>query len=417
MAQLPSDRYAASEEHSLPRVSGDVRRHNLGLILEHLVANGPSARSTIAIGTGLSRGAVTALVVALLEAGVVRESESIASVGKGRPRTLLSLAADSVALVAASLDADSATAVAVDLAGNELARVSEQHGRPMGDPDAVLDVLARVVEQVLSTVDGLGRRVASATIVAFAPVGGEPEIVLADTDLGWGPVDVMAGLRRRVRSLPEGARLVADVRVAALAERRLRPDVDDLIYVKSDSGIGGAIITGGMLVDGAHGYAGALGHVAVDRDGALCECGQHGCLVTVAGPDVLLEHAGLGGMLRSDGLTAALAEFGSRIANGEPAATTAWNDGARWIGHTLNLWSLTTDPSHIVLGGYWSGLAESIAREFHAHRPSIARDLGSDTVIEGSTLGAEAALLGALWSDRDRLLADAIELIGPASKV
>jgi predicted NBD/HSP70 family sugar kinase len=416
MAQLPSDRYAASEEHSLPRVSGDVRRHNLGLILEHLVANGPSARSTIAIGTGLSRGAVTALVVALLDAGVVRESESVASVGKGRPRTLLSLAADSVALVAAQLDADRATGVAVDLAGNELARFSEQHGRPRGDPDAVLDVLGGVVEQVLTSVTSLGRRVASLTVVAFAPVGGDPEIVLADTDLGWGPVDVLAGLRRRVRSLPPGARLVADVRVAALAERRRRPELDDLIYVKSDSGIGGAIISGGVLIDGAHGYAGAIGHVAVDRGGALCECGQHGCLVTVAGPDVLLERAGLGDMLRDSGLTEALAEFQSRIASGEPRATAAWDEGARWIGHTLNLMSLTTDPARIVLGGYWASLAESISHEFGQHRPDVAARLEPDTVVEGSTLGHEAALLGALWSDRDRLLADALEKIGTASR-
>lgn len=395
------------------QVSGDVRRHNLGLVLGHIVAQGPSSRTGIAAGTGLTRGAVTALVGALSDAGILREGPPGGddSPGRGRPRTLLRIAADSLALLTAQLDAEKATVLVADVAGTTLARFEASHGRPMGDPAAVLDVLAGVLGQALDAAAALGRRVADLTVVAFAPVGGDPAVVLADTDLQWGPVDVLAQLRARLPGLPERTTLTSDAPVAALAEHRLLPGVRDVLYLKSNSGIGGAIIAAGRLLEGGHSMAGALGHVPIDHGGALCECGQYGCLVTVAGPDILLERAGLGAQLRQDGLASALAAFTTRILAGEESASEVWTAAAQWVGRTLQILSLAVDPQVIVLGGYWQPLTAQITAAFQSNRPTIAGIEGdySPQILPGR-LGADAALLGAQWSARDRLLADPLRL-------
>ena len=67
---------------------------------------------------------------------------------------------------------------------------------------------------------------------------------------------------------------------------------ETLLYLKADSGIGGAIV----LTDEdarARVIGAALGHLPVVPDGTRCACGQRGCLVTVAGPDVLLARSDL----------------------------------------------------------------------------------------------------------------------------
>jgi glucokinase len=46
-------------------------------------------------------------------------------------------------------------------------------------------------------------------------------------------------------------------------------------------GVGGAALVDGHLLRGHSGVAGNLGHITVEPDGALCTCGNHGCLETV----------------------------------------------------------------------------------------------------------------------------------------
>lgn len=393
-------------------VSGDVRRHNLGIVAGYLVSNGPSSRSQIADGTGLTRGAVTALTKLLTDAGVLRAMKPVMDGGQGRPLTLLELAADDVAILALQLDADQATALVVSLAGHTLFRFAEHHGRPMGRPDAVLDVLASVLDRALAATAGAGRRIVDLTVVVFAPVGGDPVLVIADTDLGWGTVDVLGGLRRRVPRTPDTARLISDAAVAALAEYSKLSGVRDMLYLKSNSGIGGAMIVDGRLVEGTHRLAGAFGHLPVDHNGAQCACGQRGCLVTVAGPDVVLAAAGLGRELEKNGLTSALAELTQRIANGDGRATAAWEHAAVWVARTLHILTMSLDPQVVMLGGYWAGLTGPVREAFAGNRPTIARTQpwAGPRVMSGQ-LGDDAALLGAVWGARDRLLQDPLQII------
>jgi len=44
------------------------------------------------------------------------------------------------------------------------------------------------------------------------------------------------------------------------------------------TGIGAGILLRGELYAGAHGIAGEVGHIVVQRDGPLCTCGNRGCL-------------------------------------------------------------------------------------------------------------------------------------------
>lgn len=386
-------------------VSGDVRKHNLGIVARYLVDNGPSSRSQIADGTGLTRGSVTALSTLLIEGGILREAAPPDARGKGRPLTLLHLTGHHLAILALQLDADQVTGYLTTLTGEPLMRIAEQHGRPMGNPEPVLDAMANVLGRCLDECRELGRRLAELTVVVFAPVGGEPPVVIADTDLGWQTVDVLAGLRQREPRIPDCTTLFPDITLAAQAELGLLEGADDIIYLKSNSGIGGAIIHHGETVVGAHQLAGSLGHVPLVPDGDPCACGQSGCLVTVAGPEAILDAAGLSDLLDSAGLTAALEELTSRILAGDPRAVAAWDVAVEWIARVLQVLSMSFDPQAIVIGGYWAALVDSIAARFAQNRPRPAPGAASiDPAVLAGRLSRDAALAGAIAGARDRAL-------------
>ncbi|MBW3573809.1 MAG: ROK family protein [Actinobacteria bacterium] len=54
--------------------------------------------------------------------------------------------------------------------------------------------------------------------------------------------------------------------------------VDDYVAMVVSTGVGGGIVSGGRLLDGASGNAGHIGHVVVRPDGNRCSCGGQGCL-------------------------------------------------------------------------------------------------------------------------------------------
>jgi glucokinase len=75
-----------------------------------------------------------------------------------------------------------------------------------------------------------------------------------------------------------------DVNVVALAEAYLgaAKGYDNVVFLTLGTGIGGAVIQEGKLLHGEWGGAAELGHMSVDRNGPVCNCGYKGCLEAYA---------------------------------------------------------------------------------------------------------------------------------------
>jgi glucokinase len=88
-------------------------------------------------------------------------------------------------------------------------------------------------------------------------------------------------LRERLRTALDLEVFVEiDAKALALAEGRFGGAQDDDSYMSLvvSTGIGGAIVMNGRLLDGATGNAGHIGHLNVVPNGRLCSCGSYGCL-------------------------------------------------------------------------------------------------------------------------------------------
>ncbi|HEV2427637.1 MAG TPA: ROK family protein, partial [Acidimicrobiales bacterium] len=82
------------------------------------------------------------------------------------------------------------------------------------------------------------------------------------------------------RALGRPVVVEGDARALALAEGRFGAarGLRDYLSMVVSTGIGGGLVLGGSLVDGATGNAGHVGHLTVVADGAPCACGGRGCL-------------------------------------------------------------------------------------------------------------------------------------------
>ena len=71
-----------------------------------------------------------------------------------------------------------------------------------------------------------------------------------------------------------------DAKALALAEgwRGAAAGTDDYLAMVVSTGVGGGIVSGGRLLDGASGNAGHIGHLCVEPEGRACRCGSRGCL-------------------------------------------------------------------------------------------------------------------------------------------
>ncbi|MCX6626257.1 MAG: ROK family protein [Candidatus Solibacter sp.] len=101
-----------------------------------------------------------------------------------------------------------------------------------------------------------------------------------------GPLHFLQGLRiADIVGLPLEVPVFADndARVALSGEMvwGAARGRDNVLMLTLGNGVGGAALVNGRLLRGHSGMAGHMGHLTVDPYGAICSCGNRGCLETV----------------------------------------------------------------------------------------------------------------------------------------
>ncbi|KRF36926.1 ROK family transcriptional regulator [Nocardioides sp. Soil805] len=360
-----------------------------GDVFELLRDGRPWTRSELAETTGLARSTVAARIDTLMRLGLIAPFGGGQSTG-GRPPALFALNPAARVVVGVDIGATHARAVLSDLSGALLAEISEQIDVVEG-PEVVLG-------WVVSTVRSLLRR-GQRRMDALAAIGiGLPGPVEHSTGRpinppimpGWDRYDV-PGFVQKHFAVP--VLIDNDVNIMALGERQTHlSDVDDLVFIKVATGIGGGIVSGGRLQRGAQGTAGDLGHVHVaGHDDVRCRCGNLGCLEAVAaGP----------------ALAAALASRGSPATSGQDVvdlvragdgnAIDVVRQAGRDIGGVVATMVNVINPSTVVIGGQLSAAGEHLLAGIREVVYQRSLPLATEHLsIQTSRAGAEAGVLGA----------------------
>lgn len=180
---------------------------------------------------------------------------------------------------------------------------------------------------------------------------------------------------------------------------------DHVLLVTVGTGIGGALVIGGRLERGAHGFAAEIGHFIVEPNGPECGCGNRGCWEQVASGKALdrlarqeAERDPSGAIARAAGEGAAEGRHASQAAgDGDAAARGIFDEVGRRLGEGIAGLVNVLDPEIVVVGG---GVAEEgellLAPARRAFRETVeAPDRRPDVPIVVAALGKEAGAIGA----------------------
>src|ERR671917_2789588 len=333
----------------------------------------PVSRSEMTEVFGVSRSKVSLEVGRLLEAGLLVEDGLAESEG-GRRSSLLGIPRSAGLVAAVDLGATSID-VALSTLGGELI---EHRGEPAEIKAGPQTVLGRV-KQMLSEL--------------LREQSAQPQDVLAIGVGVPGPVEQASGLLRSPPIMPgwdgfpirdafagEYAAPVFvdnDVNVMALGEHRggVAKGVDNVLFVKIGTGIGGAIIADGRLYRGTQGCAGDIGHICADPEGPVCPCGNRGCLEAMAGAPAIAAKAE---RYARSGASAALQQrleergwldardVGAAAALGDHLALDIIRESGRTVGRVLATLVSTLNPSLVIVGGGVANIGHALLAEIRS---------------------------------------------------
>ncbi|MGW5748883.1 ROK family protein [Amycolatopsis sp. NPDC003861] len=376
--------------------SASPRTANLAAVLRAL-RTGPLSRTQLAARCGLPKSAVPGLLTELAERGLVRPAG--VRPGNGRPSRLVELHGEDAYALAMGIEADRLSARVTDLSGRVLAERAETVDVAALGLQRTMDELGRLAHSVLPgppvgvaiSVPGLVD--SAAAVLRFAPA------------LRWRDAEI-AGLMAARLGVPAAAIAVDnDANLGALAES-VAGTGTEVFYLGGGTAVGGGFVSGGTILRGARGFAGEVGHIAVDPSGERCSCGRTGCLETKASLAAVLRAAAApGDPLHdpADGVEGRVARLTDRIRLGDQRAVTAVHELGVALGIALSTVVDVLDPDVVVLGGYFAELGEWLVEPVRVEL--AARPLGQARVV-ASGLGLQAPLRGAAHVAAERLFAN-----------
>ncbi len=292
--------------------------------------------------------------------------------------------------------------VAVLSADGTMSHTARAQTRSEEGPDAVIRRIAALVDDVASDA-GVAADV-PVGVASPGPLNPRTGVVHFTPNLpGWRDVAVVSQLEgylnRRVT-------LANDGNCATLGEMRfgIAQGKRNIVYLALGTGIGGGVVTEGVLIDGKNGLGAEIGHTLVAIDGPRCNCGSIGCLesfaagwaiqseamkvATTADGDRLVELAA-GGQIHAGIVAKAAAE-------GHPASMAILDRAGRALGAAIGSFINMFDPEIVVIGGGVAALGELLMGPARQTIPQYSFvDMRADVPVVYSQLGHDTGLYGA----------------------
>ncbi|WP_344173298.1 ROK family transcriptional regulator [Kribbella lupini] len=365
------------------------------------------SRVELAASTGLSGQAISNITRRLLDAGLVREAGRQKNSGLGKPRTLLELEPTGQYAVGVHLDPAVVTVVVLDLTGQVVARRradTEAIANSALEPDALIDGIAAMVEQVITEAGAARDRVVGVGIAAPGPIDVARGAVVDPPNLtAWNRVPLRDALRDRT-GLP--VLLDKDVTAAASAEKWAGGPHGrgSFVFFYLGTGVGAGLVIGDEVVRGTSGNVGEIGHVIVDPDGPLCFCGRRGCVGETSQPRYLVQQAVHAGVIAQGidlddrrAVDVAFATVCTAAAEAPGAAREIVAALAGRIAKVVEDIANLLDLERVVFGGpHWDRLAPFFGdsvRETLRERFLVRSVHPFD--VAGTALGADVGAVGA----------------------
>ncbi len=273
----------------------DQRESGRRLVLATIRNRERIARIDIAEATSLSPATVTTITGELLISGLIEEvapDNPKRDAKRGRPRVGLKIRGGAHLVAGLKLADKNATVALMDFEGKLQGEHAQRLPQKIPDQNEIVHFIEDLLDQATAKIglkpgdlSGVGIGLAGVIDARRGFVHWSP--TLKERNLPLRPL-----LEEKI-SLPFF--IDNDVNLVAVAEQwfGLGRNVNNFIVVTIEQGVGMGIVIDGKIYRGARGCGAEFGHTKVHLDGALCRCGQRGCLEAYVADYALLREANL----------------------------------------------------------------------------------------------------------------------------
>lgn len=367
-------------------------RVNRARVLQALYDIGPLSRADLARLTGVTRATIGAIVLPLIDRGLLVEGDPApVDASGGKPARPLLFSPNSWPIGAVHVRPGRIDAALLSAGGQILETASDRFPAATRDAGRVVDAVVSALTAVLppdrTQVFGVG-----------IAVGG-----MVDTDTG---TIVKVNLAPGLSGIPLGPLVAEKVglpvyldlhpRAQALGDRWFGQGrgVSSFASVYTGEAIGVGMVLDGMVHRGPAGSGGEIGHTIVDMGGIECRCGQFGCWETIATHRWLrAESARLHLPSAGTMTTGPLARLASK---GHPGAADLFDRYARNLAVGIANLQQILAPGLFILHGDAVAGGEAFRRAIELHvRSSIPEHPGGAPQIAFTALEDSATLHGA----------------------
>lgn len=335
--------------------SGAAKAASLRLqFFQHVRANGRAARADVARALKISAGSATAVTSDLIASGLLQEvSEQTRETGRGRPSVALEVVPTAAYVVGIKLSSRRHCAVLTDFVGNVLAGVTLPSNNRRRSLQELLDQITSLIDMLVQQAEISVDDIDAVGIGVPGIVDMENGVVRWCSLLQDDDVDLAPAFAVRF-DMP--LFIDNDTNMLTLAELWFGEgrDKTDFAVVTIENGVGMGLVVNNTLYRGSHGVGLELGHTKVQMDGALCRCGQRGCLEAYLGDYALTREVGVAldlGEARHRTPEDLLDLLFEEAKSGNAAAKTIFRRAGRYLAVGLSNVVQLFDPPLIIISG------------------------------------------------------------------
>lgn len=364
--------------------------------------NGPIFKAEISRVTGLSIPTIMKMTDEFIQKGLVREVGKGESSG-GKPPQLIEFVPDAHYIIGVDIGTTNIVSVVMDMSAVIISKKITPTGVE-NPPNVVIDRIINAIDKTLENSKIKKEKILGIGIGMPGLLDSQSGLVLFSPDFKWENVDLIGPIKEKF-----GMTVIIDnvTRAMAMGEKwfGLGHGISNYMCINLGYGIGSAIVVDGELYSGSSGSSGEFGHMTLEKNGPLCDCGNYGCLEALASANAITKKAKF--LIDKGENTSILKLAGGNADNieaktvfdaskqGDVLALEIVHEAAEYIGIALaNIINLV-DPELIILEGGVARagdiLSEIIQKVVGRRKMKYA---GSHTTIAISELGENAAAIG-----------------------
>ena len=357
-----------------------IQAINRSAVLNTIKTHGPISRTDIAQRTGLSAATVSGITAGLLESELILE-KAVGDSSGGRRPILLVLNPSGGYVIGLKLSEEKVTGALTDLEATVIGKHTEKLDNY--SVEVAVETMNRVVQLLLAEGEIDAEQFLGVGVGLAGIVDARGGVLRYSPIFGWHDVPLAELLQSRL-GVP--VYIDNDVNTFTITEQWFGQGqgVDNFLTITIGRGVGMGIVVNGQIYHGGRGGAGEFGHTVMDPNGALCDCGNRGCLETFVSDPALLrvavdeyERGKLANKIVS------MDELLARARSGDPGAKDVFARAGEVLGIAVANLINVLSPELIIISGEGVRADDLL---FEPMRASISEhvmsDLAEDTQIQ-----------------------------------